>query len=502
VPEKSAHFLAADLGASSGRIMLGEWNGRTFGVRELHRFGNGGVRAAGSLYWDILGIWSQIQSGLRKYHATYAQTPEGIAVDAWGVDFGLLDGCGRLAANPMHYRDARTEGIPERVFKLVPESAWFAETGVQTMAINTLFQLFSMVRGKDPALDGARTLLMIPDLCTYLLCGEKTAEWSEASTTQMYSMGRREWARDLLGAVNVPVDILPAVTQPGTVLSRLRKEVWEECGFTEGFPAIAVASHDTASAVAAIPNMDEHSVFLSSGTWSLMGVEAAQPDTSTAAQRLGFTNEGGAGGATLLLKNMTGLWIVQECLRHWSGEAYSYSWTDLIAAAEEATPFRSLIDPDAPEFRGPCDMPRAVRNYCVATGQPLPQSEGEIARCVFESLSLSYRAVLDAIRTLTRRDLRTIRVVGGGGKNALLCQMTANACHCQVVSGPAEASTLGNVMLQAVATRHLASLREGRAAMAASQECSRFSPHGGARWDAAYARFRALQELKSGAAVS
>jgi rhamnulokinase len=203
-----------------------------------------------------------------------------------------------------------------------------------------------------------------------------------------------------------------------------------------------------------------------------------------------------------LLKNMTGLWIVQECLRHWSGEAYSYSWTDLIAAAEEATPFRSLIDPDAPEFRGPCDMPRAVRNYCVATGQPLPQSEGEIARCVFESLSLSYRAVLDAIRTLTRRDLRTIRVVGGGGKNALLCQMTANACHCQVVSGPAEASTLGNVMLQAVATRHLASLREGRAAMAASQECSRFSPHGGARWDAAYARFRALQELKSGAAVS
>jgi rhamnulokinase len=510
---RTAHFIAADLGASSGRIMLGEWNGRAFSVRELHRFPNTGVRAAGTLYWDILGIWSQIQAGLRKYNATFAQTPDGIAVDAWGVDFGLLDGRGRLIGNPVHYRDSRTWGMTRRVFEMVPEREWFAETGVQTMPINTLFQLSSMVREHDPALDRAQTLLMIPDLCGYLLCGEAGVESTEASTTQMFSPRRGDWARELVGRVNLPVDLLPAVMQPGTVLARMRADVVEDCGFARPFPAIAVASHDTASAVAAIPGMDAESVFLSSGTWSLMGIESAAPDISDAALRLGFSNEGGAGGfgaaaSTLLLKNMTGLWIVQECLRHWSGEAYSYSWSDLVAAAAKAAPFKSLIDPDAPEFQAPRDMPRAIAHYCIATGQPAPQTEGEIARCAFESLSLNYRSVLDSLRALTGRSLGTIRVVGGGGLNAMLCQMTADACACEVVSGPAEASTLGNVMLQAVATGHLAGVREGREAIAESVECSRFSPHADHRWDEAYARFHALprpcaqQDLKSAAAVS
>jgi rhamnulokinase len=368
------------------------------------------------------------------------------------------------------------------------------------MPINTLFQLYSMVRGHDPALDSAQTLLMIPDICTYLLCGEASVEWSEASTTQMYSSRRGDWARGLLGALNLPVDLLPPVTGPGTVLSPLRAEVLGECGFARPFPAIAVASHDTASAVAAIPNMDAESVFLSSGTWSLMGVECAGPDTSDAALRLGFTNEGGAGGSTLLLKNTTGLWIVQECVRRWSTEVYTYSWEDLVAAAREATAFKSLIDPDAGEFQAPCDMPRAIRDFCKATGQPVPKTKGELARCAFESLALNYRSVLESLRTLTGRDLRTIRVVGGGGLNTMLCQMTADACGCEVVSGPAEAATLGNVMLQAIATGHLAGVHEGRAAMAASIKCSRLSPHRNDRWDEAYARLRALKELKSAAA--
>jgi rhamnulokinase len=499
---RTAHFIAADLGASSGRIMLGQWDGRAFSIQELHRFANAGVRAAGSLYWDMLGVWSHIQTGLRKYAATSAQTPEGIGVDAWGVDFGLLDRCGRLAGYPRHYRDTRTDGIPPHVFRTIPERTWFAETGVQTMAINTLFQLFSMVREHDPALDSARTLLMIPDLCTYLLSGDKSVEWSEATTTQMYSSRAGDWARELLSAVQMPVEILPPVTRPGTVLSPLRSEVLEECGLGGSFPAIAVASHDTASAVAAIPNMDEHSVFLSSGTWSLMGIEAAEPDTSDMALQLGFTNEGGAGGATLLLKNLTGLWIVQECLRHWSGEAYSYSWADLVSAASAARRFARLIDPGAPEFQTPCDMPRAIRSFCLATGQPTPQTVGEIARCAFESLSLNYRSVLELLRALTGRDLHTVRVVGGGGLNSMLCQMTADACGCEVISGPAEAATLGNVMMQAVATGHLAGVREGRVAVGESVECSRFLPHPGDGWDEAYARFRALQELKSAAAVS
>lgn len=498
----SAHFIAADLGASSGRIMLGEWNGQAFAIRELHRFPNAGVRAAGKLHWNILGIWSEIQAGLRKYNATISQTPDGIAVDAWGVDFGLLDRSGQLVANPVHYRDKRTNGIPQRVFQIVPEHEWFAATGVQTMAINTLFQLYSMAREKNPALDIAQTLLMIPDLCTYWLCGDTGVEWSEASTTQMYSIAHRSWAHELLNALDLPVDLLPGVTPPGTVLSALRSEVLDETGLAKPFPAIAVASHDTASAVAAIPNLDEHSVFLSSGTWSLMGVETVEPNTSEDARNLGFTNEGGAGGSTLLLKNMTGLWIVQECLRHWSGDAYSYSWTDLTSAADQAPAMACLIDPNAPEFQAPCDMPRAIHDYCVSTGQRGPESVGEVARCVFESLSLNYRAVLESLRKLTGRQLHTIHIVGGGGLNGMLCQMTADACNCAVVSGPVEASTLGNLMLQAVATGHIRDLRQGRAAIANSVECSRFTPRSSDRWHEAYARFRALQELRSAATVS
>lgn len=499
---KASHFIAIDLGASSGRIMLGQWNGRAFSLHEMHRFQNGGVRAAGSLHWDILGIWSQIQAGLRKCHSVCAQAPEGIGVDGWGVDFGLLDRCGRLVGNPWHYRDTRTDDIPRHLFKIVSEHEWFAETGVQTMPINTLFQLYSMVRGHDPALDSAATLLTIPDLCTYLLCGEKGVEWTEATTTQMYSTHRRDWACELLRALQMPVQILPPVVQPGTILNGLRGEVLEDSGFDRPFPGIAVASHDTASAVAAIPDMDDQSVFLSSGTWSLIGVEASGPDTSEAALDLGFTNEGGAGGETLLLKNMTGLWIVQECLHHWSGDAYSYSWTDLVAAAEKANAFGSLIDPDAAEFRSPGDMPRAIQHYCAKTGQPVPQTAGEIARCAFESLALNYRTVLESLRALTGRDLRTIRVVGGGGLNAMLCRMTADACGCQVVSGPAEASALGNVMMQAVATGQVSNLDEGRAAIAQSIQCSTFAPHRNHRWDEAFARFRALQESRSAAAVS
>ncbi|MGA2890726.1 MAG: FGGY-family carbohydrate kinase [Terracidiphilus sp.] len=490
---QTANFIAADLGASSGRIMLGRWDGRTFSVEQLHRFTNGGVRAGDGLYWDILGIWSQIRAGLAKYHVLCPQPPQGIAVDAWGVDFGLLDRAGRLIGNPRHYRDSRTAGIPQHVFKAVPERQWFSETGVQTMPINTLFQLYSMVRAQDPALTAAETLLMIPDLCTYFLCGEKTVEWTEAATTQMYSLQRKDWARTLLSALDLPVSILPAVTPPGSVLSLVRPDVIEDCGFTQSFPAIAVGSHDTASAVAAIPNMSEDSVFLSSGTWSLMGVEAAEPDTSEEALRLGFTNEGGADGSVLLLKNITGLWIVQECLRHWASEGRQYTWDELASAAEAAKAFRCFIDPDSPAFQAQCNMPRAIRQYCAASGQTAPETAGEIARCAFESLGLKYRSVLESLRKLTGRVLGTIRVVGGGGLNAVLCQMTADACGCQVVSGPSEASSLGNVMLQAVATGHLADVRSGRSTIAESVQCLSFDPHRSERWDEAYACFRVLE---------
>jgi rhamnulokinase len=490
---QTANFVAADLGASSGRIILGRWDGRAFSMQELHRFANGGVRVGDGYYWDILNIWSQIKAGLAKYHSLFSQPPQGIAVDAWGVDFGLLDRTGSLIGNPRHYRDPRTIGIPRHAFEIVPEREWFSETGACTMPINTLFQLYSMVRSQDPALDSARTLLTIPDLCSYFLCGEKTVEWTEAATTQMYSPKRKDWARALLSALCLPVSILPAVTQPGTVLAPVRADLAEECGFTDSFPAIAVGSHDTASAVAAIPNMDAESVFLSSGTWSLMGVEAAEPDTSEEAMRLGFTNEGGANGSVLLLKNITGLWIVQECMRQWANEGRTIAWDELAPATEAAEAFRSFIDPDAACFQAQCDMPSVIRNFCAASGQTVPETIGEIARCAFESLSLKYSSVLESLRKLTGRGLGTIRVVGGGGLNTVLCQMTADACGCQVVSGPAEASALGNAMLQAVATGHLADVSSGRAAIAESVQCSVFDPHRSDRWDKANERFRRLE---------
>ena len=302
--------------------MGGLWNGRTFSLRELHRFQNASVSVAGDLYWNALGIWSNIQDGLSRYRLQFDDPPQGIGVDAWGVDFALLDGDGRLLGNPRSYRDSRTDGMPKLAFEKVAERKLFAQTGVQTMQINTLFQLYSMAHSDDPQLRAANALLMIPDLFLYLLCGERSIEYSEATTTQMYSPSHGDWAWEMLGVLGIPAEILRAVVQPGTILAPVRPDVLKSAGMSHPFPAIAVASHDTASAVAAIPNMDRGSAFISSGTWSLMGIEVDEPVTSDDALRLGLTNEGGASGSILLMRNLTGLWIIQECLRQWEREGH------------------------------------------------------------------------------------------------------------------------------------------------------------------------------------
>ena len=490
----TANFVAADLGASSGRLMVGRWNGNSFLLDELHRFSNTGVSLAGNLYWDALAIWSHLEAGLHRYRSRFDDPPLGIGVDAWGVDYALLDRKGRLIGNPHHYRDARTDGIPPLVFDLVPEGEIFAETGVQTMQINTLFQLFCMRQAGDPQLEYAESLLMIPDLYSYFFCGEKRIEYTEATTTQMYSPARGDWAREMLTAIGIPQSILTPIVQPGTMLAPVHTDILRRGGFSAAFPAIAVASHDTASAVAAIPNMDDNSAFISSGTWSLMGVQVAAPDTSAEALRLHFTNEGSADGSILLLRNLTGLWIVQECQRHWEKEGRHCSWNDLTFAAAEAQPLQRLIDPNAREFQNPQDMPSAIRAYCKATRQPIPETVGEIARCAFESLSLKYRSVLESLEKLTQRHLDSIRVVGGGSLNHFLCQMIADACNRPVVCGPVEASALGNVMLQAVATGHIENVSAGRAAIAASVECVTLAPRPGDAWDEAYARFQAIEQ--------
>lgn len=488
-----ARFLAADLGASSGRAMVCNWSGERFQLEELHRFPNAGVPVGCDLYWDALGLWQHLLDSLTKHHAAFGEPPAGIAIDAWGVDFALLEANGRLLGNPFHYRDRRTDGIAARLFEIVPEEEWFAETGVQTMEINTLFQLYSMVRSRDPQLAAARSLIMIPDLFLYFLSGERCAEYTEATTSQMVSLRSSAWAAPLLERVGIPSSLLPPVVQPTTVVVPVRSRVLDECGFSGAVPAIAAASHDTACAVASIPEMDDRSVFLSCGTWSLIGVETSAPNTSPEARRLRFTNEGSAGGGILLLRNLTGLWILQECLRHWKLHGPTLRWDDLVAAAREAPALRSCFDPNDPRLQAPSDMPGAIRRCCSQTRQPVPESIGEIARCAFESLALKVRSCVGSLTQLTGRTFDTLRIVGGGGQNALLCQLIADCIGLAVVAGPVEASALGNGMLQAIATGHISNIASGRAAIAASVQRTTYQPKRSDAWEEAWARFRTLE---------
>ena len=489
----TADFVAIDLGASSGRLVVGCWNGRQFQLEELHRFANGSVNVDGHLKWDVTRIYSEIKRGLAKYASRHSEAPAGISVDAWGVDFALLDGDGALLDDPCHYRDSRTDGVPQRVFSLVPESEIFRQTGTQTMQINTLFQLFSMVEANDAHLAGAETLLMIPDLFHFWLCGEKSVEYTEASTTQMLLCRERKWARDLLDRIGIPGKILGAITSPGTILGKANAQQLEECGWKAAVPVIATGTHDTASAVAAVPRIDRNSVFLCSGTWSLMGVESKEPVTSAEAQSLHFTNEGGVTGDILLLRNIPGLWLLQECVRHWRSQGRQYSWDQVMQLAAGGVSFRSFVDVDASNFLAPDDMPAAIREHCRRTGQPEPSDDGAMARCCLESLALKYRSVLESLEMVTGRELKTIRVVGGGSQNKLLNQITADLCRRIVVAGPVEASALGNVMMQAVATGHLRSVAEGRESIALSADLVTYEPRASAGLDDAYQRFCSLR---------
>lgn len=490
--QTAASFLGVDLGASSGRVVAGHWTGSGFRMEELHRFENRGISLAGRVYWDVLNIWSEILSGFRRFAAVYPVCPESIGIDGWGIDFGLLDKRGRLIANPVHYRDPRTEGIPERLFELFDEKSIFRETGAQSWRINTLFQLFSMVLEDDPQLEAAQTLLTIPDLFSYFLSGSATVESTEATTTEMFAVRRGEWAKELIRIAGIPPAIMPPIVQPCSRLGMTRPAVVEEGQFSREVPVIAVASHDTASAVAAIPHLNEESAFISSGTWSLVGIEISAPNTSEDAYRLGFTNEGSIHGGFLLLKNLAGLWILQECLRCWARAGCSHEWSEIIDAATAAPAFRSLLNPNDRVFEMPTDMQFAVQDYCVRSRQPAPRATGEFARAVFEGLALSYREALTSLEHVSGRRISTIRIVGGGSQNRLLSQMVADSCNRTVISGPKEATVLGNFLAQASATGHIANLQQGRIAIAESFHCESYEPHSCPRWDEAFARFQQL----------
>lgn len=488
----TTNYLAVDIGASSGRVMLGQWDGERFALEELHRFPNGVVETAGQLHWEATRLWHEILAGIGAYVAHYNAPLAGIGIDTWAVDYGLLDANGQLLGAPFAYRDNRTAGVPELVDTLVSPAELYAVTGIQRLPFNTLYQLVAAAQADHGQLHAANTLLLVPDLFHFWLSGRAVAEYTNASTTMLLDARTRRWSAELCASVGIPAHLLPPVVEPGTILGPLLPAVRDMLGLRHELPVIAVGSHDTASAVAAVPGLDEHSAYISSGTWSLVGVELAEPILSPAAQQLNVTNEGGVAGSIRLLKNVGGLWLLQECQRQWQQEGHTYSWPELVALAEAAAPLGALVDPDAPEFLAPGDMPATIRAYCRRTSQTEPASVGALVRCCLESLALKYRWVIEALEGLTGRRLSTVRVVGGGSQNALLCQLTADACKRPVVAGPAEGTALGNMLVQAIATGYLPDLAAGRRAVAASLPQTRYAPRNSANWDAAIVAFEAL----------
>jgi rhamnulokinase len=484
----SASYLAVDLGAESGRVVLGRFDGGRVSLEEVHRFPNPAVGLPDGLHWDVLRILTEVEEGLAR--AAREEEIEGVGVDSWGVDFGLLDRGGALISNPYHHRDGRTEGMMEEAFELVPKEEIYRTTGIQFLPINTLYQLLAM-RG-SPLLEVAETMLLIPDLVNYWLTGEKACEYTNATTTQLLDL-EGGWTKDLFEKMDLPSRILAPVVPPATELGPLRPGAAEEIGAKTS--VFAVASHDTASAVVAVPAEGKDFAYISSGTWSLVGVETPGPVVTREAMEANFTNEGGFGGKTRLLKNVMGLWLLQECRRQWAKEGHEYSYEELARLAEDAPPAGPLVDPDHPAFLSPGDMPSRVRSFCRATGQSPPEEPAAVARCVFESLALKYRYAIEQTQNLTDRTVGTVNVVGGGSQNTLLCQLTADACGLPVVAGPVEATAMGNVMVQAFAQGRVGSPEEIRAAVRDSFEASTYEPDGDPdEWSGLYDRFSRLVE--------
>jgi rhamnulokinase len=488
-------YLGIDLGAESGRVVAGLWNGATIQLEELHRFPNGGVWLGETLHWDVLRLWTEIQTGLAIAADRFGNSMHSIGVDTWGVDFVLLSRSGEMLGWPYTYRDARTRGIMPRTFQKVPREQIFQSTGVQFMEINTLYQLVALSERNPEVLAAADRFLMIPDFLNWCLSGERTGEFTNATTTQCFGAVERTWCSALLDKLGIPKTIFPEVVKPGQQLGALQSAVAQRTGLGR-VRVIAPATHDTGSAVAAVPakaGARPNWAYISSGTWSLMGVEVRQPVLTSRALELNFTNEGGVDGTYRLLKNIMGLWLVQQCRRSFASHQVDLDYFELTALAEQAEPFRSLIDPDDARFLSPPDMPAAIQEFCRETNQPIPNSEGALIRCVLESLALKYNAVLGWLEELTGERIETIHIVGGGSRNGFLDQLTANACQRPIIAGPVEATVLGNVLMQARAAGDIASLEQMRQCVADSTQIARFKPEPDqGRWAEARSRFDQL----------
>lgn len=473
-------YLAVDLGASGGRVLAGHFDGSRLSLDEVYRFSNGPVPVGDRLHWDLLGLWQHVQDGLREAATRYGDSVCSVGVDTWGVDYGLLGPGDELLGHPYHYRDTRTRGMFERAFQVVSREEIFEATGVQFMEINTLYQLLAMRLAGSRVLDAAESLLLMPDLFHWMLTGEKSVEQTNASTTQLYHPRTKAWAWELIDRFGLPSGIFGPVVPPGTRLGSLLRQV-QQATHLGPIDVVLPGTHDTASAVVAVP-ADTPPVskpgwcYISSGTWSLMGVEVPEPVITRDCAELNFTNEGGVGGTTRLLKNIAGLWLVQECRRIWAEGGKEYSWEELVHLAEAAPPQAAVIDPDDARLATPQNMPETIALLCREAGKTPPDTPGGIVRCALESLADRYREVLGALEQLTHSRIETIHIVGGGSQNEFLSQLAADTCGRRVVTGPVEATAIGNVLVQCLAAGEIATLDEAREVVRNSFEMRVFEP--------------------------
>ena len=485
---KKLNLLGFDFGASSGRAMLGVFDGGKIEIEEIHRFSNDPVMLCGRFVWDVPRLVYEMKQALLKLSRTGIHV-DAIGIDTWGVDYGMLDKNGHLLGLPVHYRDDRTLGMREKVRSIIPDAELFERTGLAYNQFNTLYQLYAMKLEGDPVLENAADMLFMPDLLAYFLTGKKGTEYTVASTSELINPFTRDWDKPLMERLGIPTRFLGEVKLPGTVRGTLLPDIARECGVDE-IPVIAVGGHDTASAVAAVPAKDRDFAYISSGTWSLLGAEIEKPLCAESVMNANYTNEGGVDGSIRLLKNIMGLWIIQECKREWDRRSDAVDFAGLVEMAIGAPAFKAIIDVDDPCFMAPGDMPNRIQAYCQRTGQAVPQGRGEISRVIYESLALKYRWAIERLEEVLGRPVKVLHIVGGGSKNALLNMFTAEAIKRPVVAGPGEGTVIGNLLMQAKALGAIEDIPGLRRVVEASFPTKTFAPEtDGRTWDAAYAEY-------------
>ena len=487
------HVLAFDYGASSGRAILGGFDGERLTLKEIHRFSNDPVMVGDSLHWDILRLYHELKQGILAGYKETDGNIDSIGIDTWGVDFGLLDKNDVLLGNPFHYRDSRTDGMIEEALKTVTRERIYNDTGIAFQKFNTLYQLLAMVRNRSTIIENAETMLFIPDLFTFFLTGNKACEFTIASTSQMLLAGRGTWAYDLLNELGIPVQILPEITDPCTRVGTLRQSVQEELG-VKGIPVIAVASHDTASAVISAPLADSNDAYISSGTWSLLGTEREKPAINEKTLKLNYTNEGGINRNVRLLVNLMGLWVYQECRRAWGKQGIEITYDEMGALADAAKPFQAFIDVDYETFYSPGNMPEKVVDYCRRTGQHVPSDKGSIIRIVMESLAMKYRSAVEGLEEITGNRVPVLHIVGGGCKNTMLSRYTADVLNRPVTAGPVEATAIGNIISQLIALKEIDDLNQAREVVKRSFPTEIYQPENPEVWDEAYLRYKEITD--------